>query len=142
MTNKTSKIAFLVAILVLILGVGYITMSKTENLPVPVVDQNESTGTFPVGTPGDASDTPSQGKTSIDSFTLAEVSLHKTESDCWTAINGNIYNVTAFINRHPGGDKNILKVCGIDATAIFSAQHGSQTNPNNQLSQFIIGTLK
>jgi cytochrome b involved in lipid metabolism len=54
-------------------------------------------------------------------ITLEEVSKHNSNSDCWTTINGKVYNVTNFISKHKGGDK-ILNACGKDATDLFTGK--------------------
>src|SRR5689334_21727949 len=58
-----------------------------------------------------------------DTYTLADVAAHSTKSNCWTAVNGNVYDVTPFIDSHPGGVEAILNVCGIDATELFGQVH-------------------
>lgn len=58
-------------------------------------------------------------------YTLQQVRQHSTSSDCWSAINGSVYNLTAFIPRHEGGPKRIISLCGIDGTAIFTSAHGN-----------------
>jgi cytochrome b involved in lipid metabolism len=75
-------------------------------------------------------------------YTFAEVQKHKTSTDCWTMINGNVYNVTSWITQHPGGAQAIIYLCGIDGSAAFNAQHGGQVRPASELSGFLIGTLK
>lgn len=76
------------------------------------------------------------------SFTLSEVATHNSASDCWMAVDGNVYDVTAYVDAHPGGQAEILKGCGLDATAMFQAErhHGS---PKTQaaLLEYEIGTL-
>ncbi len=79
--------------------------------------------------------------TTTKAYTLSEVVSHKTEKDCWTTINGNVYNVTTWISEHPGGKEAIISLCGIDGSAAFNGQHGGQARPANELSGFIIGTL-
>lgn len=74
-------------------------------------------------------------------YRLSEVAKHKTQQDCWAAIDGSVYDLTSWISRHPGGPDKILNLCGTDATAAFRAQHDSQQRPNNQLATFRIGTL-
>ena len=74
-------------------------------------------------------------------LTAAEVALHSTASDCWSVVNGNVYDLTSFVNRHPGGSGNINLMCGKDATAAFSNQHGSGGRPNNELSNLLLGPL-
>jgi len=54
-------------------------------------------------------------------YMLEDISKHSTKEDCWTAINGEVFDVTNFISKHKGGDK-ILFACGIDATDIFTGK--------------------
>ena len=77
-----------------------------------------------------------------DFYTLADVKKHSTRSDCWTAINGNVYNVTSWIGQHPGGAGAIVGLCGIDGSDGFNGQHGGQKRPASELASFKIGVLK
>lgn len=74
-------------------------------------------------------------------YTAAEVATHTTQDDCWTIVNGNVYDLTSFISRHPGGESNIMKLCGIDGTATFTAQHGGQGSPESRLESLYLGPL-
>lgn len=74
------------------------------------------------------------------SYTLAEIAAHNTEADCYTAINGSVYDLTSFVGGHPGG-KAILKICGIDGTTIFEAQHGGSPQQASILTTLKIGVL-
>lgn len=49
--------------------------------------------------------------------------------------------IKQYKRKHPGGDKNLFRVCGIDATEIFERQHGNNKQANNALAGFEIGTL-
>lgn len=60
---------------------------------------------------------PNQAKT----FTLSEVAEHASKDDCWTVISGDVYDLTKFINRHPGGNE-ILRACGTDGTTLFNSR--------------------
>jgi cytochrome b involved in lipid metabolism len=78
----------------------------------------------------------------VKSYTLAEVSVHNSQSSCWTTVQGKVYDLTNFISSHPGGEGNILRICGIDGTAAFEGQHGGQGRPEQILTTMFIGNLK
>ena len=84
---------------------------------------------------------PAETMSDKKTYTLAEVAEHKDAASCLTAIRGTVYDVTAWISKHPGGDMNILKLCGIDGTALFEGKHGGQEKPENALKGFEVGTL-
>lgn len=71
--------------------------------------------------------------TASGSASTIDVSSHNTKDDCWTKINGKVYNVTAFFGEHPGGDQNLLRACGIDATALFATQGGEGSHSGQAL---------
>ena len=72
---------------------------------------------------------------------MADVTKHADASSCWAAIDGKVYDLTAWINQHPGGPERIRALCGTDATSAFTAQHGGQARPEKELATFQIGTL-
>jgi cytochrome b involved in lipid metabolism len=80
-------------------------------------------------------------QTATATYTLAQVAMHNKASSCWTAINGSVYDVTTWINQHPGGPGPILSLCGTDGSAAFNGQHGGQARPAAELATFKIGTL-
>lgn len=74
-------------------------------------------------------------------YTMTQVRANNTTSSCWAAVNGNVYDLTGWVSRHPGGSGAISRLCGTDATSAFSARHGNQTNPNNTLASYLLGPL-
>jgi L-lactate dehydrogenase (cytochrome) len=52
-----------------------------------------------------------------------EVAKHNTRDDCWCVINGQVYNLTDFLNEHPGGAAIILKYAGKDGSKAFNPIH-------------------
>ena len=56
-------------------------------------------------------------------YTIDEVSLHNTENDAWIIINNSVYDITDFINQHPGGKDILLQLLGTDATNFFNELH-------------------
>lgn len=78
----------------------------------------------------------------IKSYTLTDVKLHNTKANCWTVVDGSVYDVTSWISQHPGGSVVIASMCGVDASSAFSGQHGGQARPASELASFKIGVLK
>ena len=77
----------------------------------------------------------------LTSYTLAQVALHANATSCWSAVNGGVYDLTAWIGQHPGGKQAILSICGKDGSAAFNDQHSGQRRPANELASFKIATL-
>jgi len=79
--------------------------------------------------------------TTLETYSIADVAMHASKESCWTAVDGSVYDLTLFISQHPGGESNIMKICGIDGTEAFSAQHGRNRGANEELASLKIGTL-
>eukprot|EP00955_Chlamydomonas_euryale_P112395 366130-Chlamydomonas_euryale.AAC.22 len=45
-------------------------------------------------------------------ISLEEVKQHTKDEDCWLVVHGNVYDVTDFLEEHPGGYDVILSVTG------------------------------
>ena len=56
-------------------------------------------------------------------MTLAEVTKHAVESDCWAAIGERVYDLSDYAAEHPGGENSIVEVCGTNATLRFLSAH-------------------
>ncbi|KAF7278199.1 hypothetical protein GWI33_008693 [Rhynchophorus ferrugineus] len=53
------------------------------------------------------------------SVTKLELARHNTMTDAWTAIRGRVYNITEYLAFHPGGEDELMRGAGIDATGLF-----------------------
>ncbi len=74
-------------------------------------------------------------------YTLADIGKHANSSSCFTAINGGVYDLTAWISGHPGGEGAILSICGKDGSSAFNNQHGGAAKQAEILVTFKIGVL-
>lgn len=74
-------------------------------------------------------------------FSMADIASHNGKASCYTAIRGNIYDLTDWISKHPGGEGAILSICGKDGTTAFVNQHGGKGRPEATLASFKIGVL-
>ena len=54
---------------------------------------------------------------------MSELASHNTDDDCWVAIHGVVYDLTAFAEEHPAGPESILELAGQDGTDAFKAVH-------------------
>ncbi|MBU6310484.1 hypothetical protein KGO06_00925 [Patescibacteria group bacterium] len=86
-------------------------------------------------------DTAVEAETRAAGITRDEVARHADRSSCWSSINGFVYDLTSWIDRHPGGASRIVSICGKDGSAAFGRAHGMQENAEAALSQFKIGNL-
>ncbi|KAI0919045.1 hypothetical protein AcW1_003476 [Taiwanofungus camphoratus] len=56
-------------------------------------------------------------------LTGPEVAAHASRESCWIIVHGKVYDVTDFLDEHPGGSKIILKYAGRDATEAYEPIH-------------------
>ncbi|XP_019697682.1 cytochrome b5 isoform X3 [Harpegnathos saltator] len=75
-------------------------------------------------------------------FTREEVLKQSTleNSDTWIIIHNEIYNVTSFLNEHPGGEEVLLEQNGLDATEAFE-DIGHSSDARELMISFKIGEL-
>jgi cytochrome b involved in lipid metabolism len=90
------------------------------------------------GMSGRAAKSPTSTSTTL---TAALVATHSAPADCWSIVNGNVYNLTAWISRHKGGPGVITAMCGIDASAAYNGMHGSANKPATSLSIYMVGAV-
>lgn len=57
------------------------------------------------------------------SISLADLKKHNKPEDCWVAIDGKVYDLTAYAENHPGGKHAITSLAGTDGTATFMDVH-------------------
>lgn len=134
---KKNIVPIIIGIAVLAIIVIFVSSHRnnTSNGAVtetPAVSPSTTTPSAPVTTTTTAAP---------NTFTLAQIATHNNASSCWTTINGGVYDVTSWINQHPGGSEAILSLCGKDGSVAFNGQHGGQARQASELATFKIGTL-
>ncbi|KAJ4756999.1 Cytochrome B5-like protein [Rhynchospora pubera] len=73
-------------------------------------------------------------------YTNEQVSKHNTRTDCWIIVKHKVYDVTSYVEEHPGGDA-ILNNAGRDSTeGFYGPQHA--TRVFDMVDEFYIGDLK
>lgn len=79
----------------------------------------------------------------LPSFTTAEVEAHNTEQSCYVLVGETVYDVTDFLESHPGGADLILDYGGKDITDILKDEisHTHSQTAYDVLDDSIIGYL-
>jgi cytochrome b involved in lipid metabolism len=70
-------------------------------------------------------------------YSLEDISLRSSRENCWIVINGEVYDVTDYVNLHPGGE-SILEGCGKDATLLFETRPSGSGTPHSSMAREII----
>ena len=129
---KNSKIIIGIVVLVVFAIGSFVALTRKS----PVDD---SASSIPENVNKVVANVPVDG--TAKTYTMSDVSKHNNQNDCWTTVNGKVYEVTKWISEHPGGAKAIISMCGIDGSALFNDQHGGERRPANELANFVIGDL-
>ncbi|SNX85357.1 probable SCS7 - required for hydroxylation of ceramide [Melanopsichium pennsylvanicum] len=84
---------------------------------------------------------PSSSKMQL--FSTDDVSKHNTSVSCWVIHQGKVYDVTNFVQDHPGGDDLILRYAGKDMGDIMDdpQEHSHSDSAYELLQEHIIGRL-
>ncbi|XP_054869587.1 cytochrome b5 reductase 4 isoform X3 [Amphiprion ocellaris] len=72
--------------------------------------------------------------------TEEELQKHNRRDDCWTCIRGMVYNVTPYMDYHPGGEEELMKAAGKDATDLFDQVH-RWVNYESMLKECLVGRM-
>lgn len=73
-------------------------------------------------------------------FTKEEVKLHNKENDLWVILHDNVYDLTMYLDYHPGGVKKLMQGAGRDATSLFNKYH-PWVNYHTMIGSLQIGYL-
>mmetsp|Transcript_214 Transcript_214/g.429 ORF Transcript_214/g.429 Transcript_214/m.429 type:complete len:515 (-) Transcript_214:20-1564(-) len=76
----------------------------------------------------------------MKSFGLEEIGKHNQEGDCWVVIAGDVYDVSTFMNFHPGSKGLLLRVAGTDCTDEFFGLH--RASVLDRYKKLVIGKLE
>ncbi|KAM0858581.1 hypothetical protein ACQ4PT_047749 [Festuca glaucescens] len=73
-------------------------------------------------------------------YSFQEVAQHADRKDCWLFIHGKVYDVTPFMDEHPGGEDVLLACTGKDATADYE-NTGHSESAKEMMPQYCIGEI-
>lgn len=145
----TSKIMTAVAVVLIVacVGMGMIAVAgwatkQQKEAAVEQLKQNSSSGT---STPGSSTGGSSSQSTTNKVYTAAQVAQHGSATDCWMIIGSEVYDLTSFLDQHPGGAYAMIPYCGKDGTQGFATMDRGRGQTHsasaNQLKEdYKIGT--
>ncbi|XP_010460321.1 PREDICTED: cytochrome b5 isoform X1 [Camelina sativa] len=73
-------------------------------------------------------------------YSMEEAATHNKQDDCWIVIDGKVYDVSSYMDDHPGGDDVLLAVTGKDATDEFE-DAGHSKDARELMEKYFIGEL-
>lgn len=76
----------------------------------------------------------------LKTYSLEEVKKHNTPESCWFVIHDKVYDVTAFLNDHPGGEEVLHEQAGLVSTEPFE-DVGHSTDAREMMEEYCIGQL-
>lgn len=113
-----NKLVFTIILAIVLINlVGFVVFLNGNNPPANTQNQNPQNSIANV----------SQPLVEISSnVTSLELSTHNNKLDCWISFQGKVYDITAWLPRHPGSSQAIEPYCGKskEFEDAFKDQHG------------------
>lgn len=113
--------------LILVIGVSIIVFinlpedtNTNNNIQTNSINNNTSNPT-----PND-NNKPTSNSDELNQLTLQDVATHNTRDDCYLVIRNNVYDVSNFIDSHPGGVQRISEQCGKEVSGLFAQIHSNR----------------
>ncbi|CAO3630145.1 unnamed protein product [Cunninghamella blakesleeana] len=73
-------------------------------------------------------------------FTYEQVAVHNTREDFWMIIDNKVYDITPFIDEHPGGEEVLIDEGARDATGPFE-DVGHSPDARDLLKKYYLGDV-
>ncbi|MFA5855989.1 MAG: cytochrome b5-like heme/steroid binding domain-containing protein [Candidatus Pacearchaeota archaeon] len=126
------KISYIIirVVLVFLILIGGFFLMNSNNQKNKVVNNNENkirleSSESNVDNNQENINSESTQTTLTNQIKLSELSIHNKESDCWISYNNDVYDITNYIGKHPGGKNKIIPYCGTaeDFESAFTGKH-------------------
>ncbi|XP_069595180.1 cytochrome b5 type B isoform X1 [Ranitomeya imitator] len=73
-------------------------------------------------------------------YSLEDVRKRNSAKELWLVIHGRVYDITRFVEEHPGGEEVLFEQAGADATESFE-DVGHSVDAREMLKQYYVGDL-
>lgn len=152
--NKKVTI-FIILTIVAVLALAGIVFINAKDKPSASSSTAQTSEETTAQANGNATSTQNPNTTTEQSaektYTLEEVATHNSAANCWTVIDGSVYDLTSYVGQHPGGSE-IERACGVDGSSLFNSRTTSSGEEvgtgtphssvaHSQLESLLIGKL-
>uniref|UniRef100_A0A0N5APA1 Cytochrome b5 n=1 Tax=Syphacia muris TaxID=451379 RepID=A0A0N5APA1_9BILA len=76
----------------------------------------------------------------LKKYSREEVKIHNNVNSCWMIIDNKVYDITKFLDEHPGGCEVLLEQGGKDGTELFE-DVGHSTDARDMKENYTIGEV-
>eukprot|EP00731_Ephydatia_muelleri_P025954 Em0018g54a len=76
----------------------------------------------------------------LPAYTWEQIKEHNHSKSLWVVVHDNVYDVTKFLEEHPGGEEVMLEQAGRDATEAFE-DVGHSPDAREIQKKYLIGTV-
>jgi len=73
-------------------------------------------------------------------YRMSEVKKHHNVKSTWVVIHNKVYDITKFLEEHPGGEEVLLEQAGQDSSESFE-DVGHSADAREMLQQYLVGEL-
>lgn len=114
--EKSTKVIIYSAFIVAIMAIIVFTTGNSSQQSQQMMN---STSTQNASNLGNA--------TANATISLQDLASHNSKADCWVGYNKSVYDLTAWLPKHPGSSAAIEPYCGtaVEFEAAFKGQHGT-----------------
>ncbi|KAJ5377929.1 NADH-cytochrome b5 reductase 1 [Penicillium cataractarum] len=77
----------------------------------------------------------------LPEYSMQDIAAHNTKTDTWIVIHGQVFDITEYLQDHPGGAEVLVEVAGQDATAAYE-DVGHSEDAHEIMQPYLVGTLK
>ncbi len=88
---------------------------------------------------------PAEATGRLPAFSISQVASHNRLEDCWMAIRGQVYDLTAYVPAHPASRRVLQPWCGTEATEGMETKGRARSHSDyawGLLEQYRIGILQ
>ncbi|KAI4464309.1 cytochrome b5 [Holotrichia oblita] len=73
-------------------------------------------------------------------YSFKEIKKHDNEASIWIVVGNNVYDITRYLEQHPGGKEILLDMAGTDCTAAYESAYHTPV-ADEILEQYKIGEV-